>query len=90
MAGIAPDESPRNGGDFGPYQQSQRLDMYHQAADILVQSGAAYYCFCSPQRLDLLKKEALRSRQNPRCVARSLRVGVTSLLIPQYTQAFLW
>ncbi|XP_048870330.1 probable glutamate--tRNA ligase, mitochondrial isoform X1 [Brienomyrus brachyistius] len=65
-AGIAPDESPKKGGDFGPYQQSKRLDMYRQAADTLVQSGAAYYCFCSPQRLDLLKKEALRSRQNPR------------------------
>ncbi|KAL4624397.1 putative glutamate-tRNA ligase, mitochondrial [Arapaima gigas] len=65
-AGIPPDESPRKGGDFGPYQQSQKLDDYRQAAETLVSTGNAYYCFCSPQRLDLLKKEALRSRQNPR------------------------
>ncbi|XP_036392803.1 probable glutamate--tRNA ligase, mitochondrial isoform X1 [Megalops cyprinoides] len=65
-AGIPPDESPRTGGDFGPYQQSQRLHMYSQAAQILVDKGAAYHCFCSPQRLELLKKEALRSRQTPR------------------------
>ncbi|KPP71088.1 putative glutamate--tRNA ligase, mitochondrial [Scleropages formosus] len=65
-AGIPPDESPRKGGDFGPYLQSQRLEKYRQAAETLVHTGNAYYCFCSPQRLDLLKKEALRSRQNPR------------------------
>ncbi|KAI1896192.1 hypothetical protein AGOR_G00092280 [Albula goreensis] len=65
-AGISPDESPRKGGIFGPYQQSQRLDLYSQAAQTLVDKGAAYHCFCSPQRLELLKKEALRSRQTPR------------------------
>ncbi|XP_035254157.1 probable glutamate--tRNA ligase, mitochondrial isoform X2 [Anguilla anguilla] len=65
-AGIPPDESPRKGGNFGPYQQSQRLDVYSQAAQELVDKGDAYHCFCSPQRLELLKKEALRSRQTPR------------------------
>ncbi|KAM7009013.1 nondiscriminating glutamyl-tRNA synthetase EARS2, mitochondrial [Tautogolabrus adspersus] len=65
-AGIPPDESPRQGGSAGPYLQSQRLDLYRQTAQQLVESGHAYYCFCSPQRLDLLKKEALRSGQTPR------------------------
>ncbi|XP_023154083.2 probable glutamate--tRNA ligase, mitochondrial [Amphiprion ocellaris] len=65
-AGIPPDESPRQGGTAGPYLQSQRLDLYSQTAQQLVQSGHAYYCFCSSQRLELLKKEALRTGQTPR------------------------
>lgn len=65
-AGISPDESPRRGGPAGPYYQSQRLALYAQATETLLKSGAAYPCFCSPQRLELLKKEALRSRQTPR------------------------
>uniref|UniRef100_UPI0037E822CB nondiscriminating glutamyl-tRNA synthetase EARS2, mitochondrial n=1 Tax=Semicossyphus pulcher TaxID=241346 RepID=UPI0037E822CB len=65
-AGIPPDESPRRGGSLGPYLQSQRLNLYNQTAQQLVDSNHAYHCFCSPQRLDLLKKEALRSGQTPR------------------------
>ncbi|KAM4603721.1 nondiscriminating glutamyl-tRNA synthetase EARS2, mitochondrial isoform 1-T1 [Polymixia lowei] len=65
-AGIPPDESPRRGGPVGPYLQSQRLDLYHQTALQLVERRHAYYCFCSTQRLELLKKEALRTGQTPR------------------------
>ncbi|XP_039333837.1 nondiscriminating glutamyl-tRNA synthetase EARS2, mitochondrial isoform X4 [Saimiri boliviensis] len=65
-AGIPPDESPRRGGPAGPYQQSQRLELYAQATEALLKTGAAYPCFCSPQRLELLKKEALRNHQTPR------------------------
>uniref|UniRef100_A0A4W6GBG3 Nondiscriminating glutamyl-tRNA synthetase EARS2, mitochondrial n=1 Tax=Lates calcarifer TaxID=8187 RepID=A0A4W6GBG3_LATCA len=65
-AGIPPDESPRQGGPAGPYLQSQRLDLYSQTAQQLLESGQAYYCFCSPQRLELLKKAALRSGETPR------------------------
>lgn len=65
-AGIPPDESPRRGGPLGPYLQSKRLDLYTQTAQQLVESGHAYHCFCSSQRLELLKKEALRSGQTPR------------------------
>uniref|UniRef100_A0A8C5R7U1 Nondiscriminating glutamyl-tRNA synthetase EARS2, mitochondrial n=1 Tax=Leptobrachium leishanense TaxID=445787 RepID=A0A8C5R7U1_9ANUR len=65
-AGIPPDESPRKGGPYGPYEQSKRLDLYHVAAQTMLESGAAYRCFCTPQRLELLRKEALRSKQTPR------------------------
>ncbi|XP_059189510.1 probable glutamate--tRNA ligase, mitochondrial [Centropristis striata] len=65
-AGVPPDESPRRGGSVGPYLQSQRLDLYTQTAQQLLESGHAYYCFCSSQRLDLLKKEAFRNGQTPR------------------------
>ncbi|XP_065588749.1 nondiscriminating glutamyl-tRNA synthetase EARS2, mitochondrial [Cyrtonyx montezumae] len=65
-AGIPPDESPRRGGAFGPYQQSLRLDLYRAASEVLLDCGAAYRCFCTPQRLELLRKEALRNQQTPR------------------------
>ncbi|XP_078095998.1 nondiscriminating glutamyl-tRNA synthetase EARS2, mitochondrial [Mustelus asterias] len=65
-AGIPPDESPQQGGPYGPYKQSERLDLYLKATETLVMKNAAYYCFCSPQRLEMLKKEALRMRQTPK------------------------
>ncbi|XP_077576038.1 nondiscriminating glutamyl-tRNA synthetase EARS2, mitochondrial isoform X1 [Stigmatopora nigra] len=65
-AGIPPNESPGRSGPFGPYSQSKRLDLYNQTASRLVESGHAYHCFCTPQRLELLKKEAQRTGQTPR------------------------
>lgn len=46
------------GGDFGPYRQSERKDMYRQYADILVERGWAYYAFDSAERLQALRQEA--------------------------------
>ncbi|XP_058237181.1 probable glutamate--tRNA ligase, mitochondrial isoform X1 [Hemibagrus wyckioides] len=65
-AGITPDESDSRGGVYGPYVQSQRLSLYSAAAVSLIESGHAYYCFCTNHRLELLKTEALRRGQTPR------------------------
>ena len=46
QAGIDHDEGPDNGGDYGPYIQSERKPLYKQYAEKLVELGAAYYCFC--------------------------------------------
>lgn len=78
-AGISPDESPLRGGPVGPYLQSQRLELYSSTAQRLVQSGHAYYCFCTPQRLQLLKKEALRSGQTPRYDNRCRHLEATQV-----------
>jgi glutamyl-tRNA synthetase len=59
--GIKPDEGPREGGPFGPYLQSERLDIYHTYADELVKTGALYRCWCSPDRLVGLRTEAQKS-----------------------------
>jgi len=45
-AGLNHDEGPDVGGDYGPYVQSERKNMYKPYAEQLVKSGAAYYCFC--------------------------------------------
>ena len=43
------DEGPEVGGEYGPYFQSERLDIYHELADRLVSQGNAYHCYCSPK-----------------------------------------
>ncbi len=55
--GLDYDEGPDKGGDYGPYMQSQRLEIYKEHALQLVENGHAYYCFCTPARLEELKKE---------------------------------
>ncbi len=44
-------------GDYGPYIQSERLDIYNEYVDKLIESGHAYYCFCSKERLDAVREE---------------------------------
>ncbi|MCR5199946.1 MAG: glutamate--tRNA ligase [Saccharofermentans sp.] len=58
IAGITHDEGPDVGGDYGPYVQSERKDMYKPYAEQLVKDGKAYYCFCTKERLDDLRKNA--------------------------------
>lgn len=56
--GIIPDESPENPGVFGPYRQSERLNLYWQYVMILVESGHAYYAFDTQAELDELRQSA--------------------------------
>ena len=49
LARIVPDEGPGYGGDCGPYVQSERMDFYKKYAEELVETGAAYRCFCDPK-----------------------------------------
>lgn len=57
LTGLDYDEGPDKGGDFGPYIQSQRRDTYRKFALQLVDSGHAYPCFCTKDRLDALREE---------------------------------
>jgi glutamyl-tRNA synthetase len=53
--GISEDESPRKGGEYGPYRQSERLKIYQKYASVLIEQGQAYYCFCSKERLEEMR-----------------------------------
>ena len=55
--GLRWDEGPDVGGDYGPYVQSERMGMFRQYAEQLVESGHAYYCFCTEERLNALHEE---------------------------------
>jgi glutamyl-tRNA synthetase len=56
--GLKPHEGPSIGGDFGPYRQSERKDLYKKYADQLVATGWAYYAFDTPEEIEALRKEA--------------------------------
>jgi glutamyl-tRNA synthetase len=56
--GMNWDEGPDVGGEFGPYVQSERKDMYLPYAKQLVEMGKAYYCFCTNEELDERRKAA--------------------------------
>ena len=58
LAGLEHDEGPDIGGEYGPYVQSERLDMYKPYAEKLVAEGKAYRCFCTKERLEALKENA--------------------------------
>jgi glutamyl-tRNA synthetase len=64
--GMEWDEGPEVGGPHEPYYQTQRKDIYQEFARKLIASGHAYYCFCTPQRLEQVRKEQLRRKENPR------------------------
>ena len=62
--GLQPDESPKQGGPFGPYRQSERKESYRQYAESLVQKGYAYYAFDTAEELDAMRTR-LRTPENP-------------------------
>jgi glutamyl-tRNA synthetase len=61
--GLEWDEGPDVGGDFGPYRQSERMELYGQYAQQLVDAGKAFVCYRTPQELDELR-EARRAAGN--------------------------
>ena len=70
--GLDYDEGPNNKGDYGPYTQSERLELYDKYAKELIEKGHAYYCFCSPERLKNLRegqqKQKLQGKYDKHCL----------------------
>ena len=62
--GLDWDEGPEVGGDFGPYAQTERMDLYKQAAQRLWDEGKAYPCFCTPEKL-AADRAAAQERKDP-------------------------
>lgn len=59
------DEGPYAGGPYGPYYQSERLDLYNREIETLIGRGHAYRCYCTPERLAAVNAEKQRNRQPP-------------------------
>ena len=59
------DEGPDIGGSYGPYFQSERTDIYKKYAKQLIESGNAYYCYCSQERLARIRKIQLANKMAP-------------------------
>ncbi|MCJ7735400.1 MAG: glutamate--tRNA ligase, partial [Anaerolineales bacterium] len=62
---IQPDEGPEQGGPYAPYRQSERAQVYRDYAQQLIDSGQAYPCFCSSEKLALTREEQIKNKQNP-------------------------
>ncbi len=63
-AGLEPDESPVHGGQYGPYRQSERKEMYCQYAEKLIKDGYAYYAFDTPEELEKMRQD-FKNDHNP-------------------------
>ena len=60
--GLDYGEGPEKEGKYGPYFQSQRLDIYKKHAEELIENGHAYYCFCSPERIKKIREDQQKAK----------------------------
>lgn len=100
--GLDWDEGPDCGGDFGPYRQSERLDIYRKFVDELLAKEHAYACYCTPEELESERRRAIAEGRQPvysgRCrrlsaaqrqaFERQGRKPVMRLIFPQRPFAF--
>ena len=61
--GLNWDEGPDVGGNYGPYQQSERFDIYPKYAQILIDKGYAYECYCTQEELDAEKEQSIKEKR---------------------------
>lgn len=78
--GLKPDEGPIEGGEFGPYRQSERKEIYKKYAETLVKAGHAYYAFDTPEELES-KRQVI---ENFRYDHQSRKLLRNSLTMPQH------
>jgi len=63
--GIEWDEGPGKEGEFGPYRQSERVEIYKNYATQLLEEGKAFYCFCTDEELEAMREKALAENRDP-------------------------
>lgn len=89
--GLNWDEGPDVGGDYGPYRQSERLDIYEKYLEKLLKENKAYYCFCSKEQLEAdrqaLLSQGLAPKYSGRCrnlsadaVEKKIKAGERSVI----------
>lgn len=64
--GIEPDESPQIGGQYGPYRQMERLDIYRQHTEELLEKGFAFKCFCTAEELQVEREAQMEQGLTPK------------------------
>ncbi|MEE4193980.1 MAG: glutamate--tRNA ligase [Anaerolineae bacterium] len=63
--GLQWDEGIDVGGEYGPYRQTERLEIYNEHVNWLLENGHAFYCFCSQERLQKVREEQRQNKENP-------------------------
>ncbi|MDX1641610.1 MAG: glutamate--tRNA ligase [Balneolaceae bacterium] len=83
-SGIEIDEGPENPGEFGPYRQSERKEIYHSYAEQLIENGHAYYAFDTTDELDQMRERLQKSgNPSPKYDAITRQSMKNSLTLPQ-------
>ena len=83
-SGFSYDEGGDTGGDYGPYRQSERKDIYAQYAEQLVEKGYAYYAFDTPEELEeMRKKQKAQGVPNPQYNSITRQYMVNSLTLSE-------
>ncbi len=78
--GIKWDEGFIVGGDFGPYRQTERLDIYKKYAEKLINEGKAYYCFCSKEELEKEREKQKRMGKIPKYSGKCRNIPIDEAL----------
>ena len=95
--GLDADESVWDGGEFGPYRQTERLDIYKKYADQLLAEGKAYYCYCSEEEIEAERAAQMEKGDMPmysgKCMHLSEEHGYHRSnarwrLLPRYTYRY--
>ena len=73
--GLDWDEGPDKGGDYGPYRQSERMDIYRGYAEELIAKGHAFYCFATAEELEEMRREQQARGETPRYDGRGLKLS---------------
>lgn len=89
--GLSYDEGPIKGGNYGPYFQSQRENIYKAALEELIAKNAVYRCFCTPEELDKKRQRQLALKQPPRYDKACLHLNETAITANLNAQKpFVW
>ncbi len=76
-AGIDFDESPKQGGPYGPYIQSQRLEIYKEYTAKLIENETAYYAFDTPEEIEIMRAELQAQKKDPKYIREKMRNSLT-------------
>ncbi len=89
--GILPNEGPHNEGDFGPYRQSERKNLYRKYAEELVEKGHAYYAFDTPEEIDAMRENLKAEGKNNLLYGHLIRMKMRNSLSlhPEETRALI-
>lgn len=77
--GLEWDEGFDIGGPFAPYRQTERREIYYDYARRLVESGYAFYCFCTPARLEQVRQQQIKRKENPHYDGTCRRLDSTNV-----------
>lgn len=73
--GLTPDEGPGIGGEYGPYVQTERSALYQEHANLLIELGKGYRCYCTKERLDEMRSQQAARKEPPRYDGRCRRLS---------------